>query len=342
LRLRQRELTYSRTFNRLAIITVPALTGVAAIWLGVEDFAIRPAVLITVILIFARMTRPLVRLRQSAQQFVLSLPAFEAVEALQAELDADARPLPKATRPLPPGPIVLHDVSYRHQGGGGVFKAGLVLEPGTFLGVTGPSGGGKTTFGDLLAGILEPQAGQITVGGECLDETHLAAWRNVIAYVGQDPFLFHDTVRRNLTWGERSADDAQLWRTLDCAGAAVLVKGFEHGLDTIIGERGARLSGGECQRIAIARALLRPARLLVLDEATNALDVDGEAEILRRLAALHPRPTIVLIAHRTESLAYCDRIVAIIRGRPLSLETADSMTSKSSAPEGAEIWRNAV
>jgi len=132
--------------------------------------------------------------------------------------------------------------------------------------------------------------------------------------VPQDGFLFHDSVRRNLNWGAIEADDDALWRALDFAGAGALVRALPDGLDTVVGERGSLLSGGERQRLAIARALLRRPRLLVLDEATNAIDATSEAALLGRLAALDPRPTIVMISHRAESMACCDQVITIDRG----------------------------
>jgi ATP-binding cassette subfamily C protein len=131
--------------------------------------------------------------------------------------------------------------------------------------------------------------------------------------VSQDPFLFHDSIRANLLWARADAEEAELWRVLSLAGADTLVERI--GLDTVVGERGGLLSGGERQRIALARALLRRPVFLLLDEATNAIDIDSEAAILARLAADPNRPTIVMIAHRESSLALCERRVELRDGR---------------------------
>jgi ATP-binding cassette subfamily C protein len=125
--------------------------------------------------------------------------------------------------------------------------------------------------------------------------------------VSQDPFLFHDTVRRNLGGPQVSEDD--MWSALELTGAAALVRGMEGGLNAIVGDRGSLISGGERQRIALARALLRKPSLLVLDEATSALDPASESMIFENLHALKHRPTIVAIAHRVESLSRCDRVM---------------------------------
>ncbi len=185
----------------------------------------------------------------------------------------------------------------------------LTIRQGEFLGVTGPSGACKTTFADLLVGLYPPQAGTIAVAGRPLDETLLPAWRNGLSYVSQDPFLFHDSIRRNLCWANPDASEAEMWQALAAAGADTLVRRMPQGLDTIVGERGTLVSGGERQRLALARALLRRPSLLVLDEATSAIDTQGEAEIFAGLAA--NAATVVLIAHRTENLSACDRIFHI-------------------------------
>ena len=289
-----------------------AVMGAAVIVIGFAT-GVKPAVLITIVLIFARMSAPAQSLQMAAQNFFFALPAFEAVRAFEAELDLGNIATTDSVA-IPEGAIEARGLTYLHAGGGGVRDIDLTIAPGSFTGIAGPSGAGKTTLVDLLITLLSPQSGELRVGGVSLHGARATGWRDRLAYVPQEGFLFHDSIRRNLGWGAGALDDAALWDALALAGADALVRALPEGLDTVVGERGALLSGGERQRLAIARALLRRSRLLVLDEATNAIDAASEAMLLARLAALDPRPTIVMISHRAESLGVCDQVITIERG----------------------------
>jgi ATP-binding cassette subfamily C protein len=320
--LRAQQIDFARRQARArAAFTV--LTTIAAGLLVLAGFGVfhaSSATLIALILVVARMGGPAMQVQQGAQQLARLLPAYRSVRALEGEL-ASLAPAAASTglAMIPEGSIVFEAVGYRHAGdevgSQGVSGLDLVIAPGEIVGVTGPSGAGKTTFADLLAGLMPPQQGRIAVGGVPLDGRAREAWSARIAYVVQDAFLFHDSVRRNLAWMAPGASEEEMWRALETADAADLVRRMEHRLDAIVGERGSLVSGGERQRLALARAILRRPRLLVLDEATSAIDAAGEREILKRLGALVPQPTIVLIAHRAESLALCERVLTFAAGR---------------------------
>ena len=314
--LTDRQVEYARRHIRgqAAMALLSAVACAVLILVGFAWLHIPPPALIALLVVVMRMTGPAGQVHQGTQQFGQVLAVYERVRALEGELASAVRePRPHVVvADVPQGPIVFANVSYRHgdsDGARGLDNFDLTIAPGECLGVVGPSGSGKTTFADLLVGLYPPQSGRIAIGSKTLDGAMLTAWRRSLSYVSQDPFLFHDTLRRNLTWAEAGADEAAMWRALALVGADEFVKRLEKGLDTVVGERGTLVSGGERQRFALARALVRNPRLLVLDEATSAIDIPGERDVLARLRTLKPRPTIVLIAHRTDNLDLCDRIL---------------------------------
>jgi ATP-binding cassette subfamily C protein len=310
-----------QTISRLAIATVSAVVGALLVLAGLTVFHIAPAILVALLLVVARMSGPAGQVQQGAQMLANALPAYEAVRALRRDLEDGAVPATATGDTLPVTGEIRFDQArfvHPHDGGGeapGVHDLTLTIAPGTSLGIKGPSGAGKTTFADLLAGLYPPQSGAITVGGVPLEGAVLSRWRNSIAYVAQDPFLFHDTIRRNLAWADPAAGETRLWQALDLMEAAAFIRGLPAGLDTVVGERGTLISGGERQRIALARAVLRHAQLMILDEATNALDPQTETTILARLMALQPKPTLVIVAHRPDTLNACDRVLTMTDGR---------------------------
>ncbi|MGB7077456.1 MAG: ATP-binding cassette domain-containing protein [Xanthobacteraceae bacterium] len=323
--LTRRQIDFARHQSRVRVtlMTLPAVASGGLVLLGFGVFHLAPATLIALVLIISRMIGPVSQLQQGAQQLVNVLPAYEKAKELEKELTTMPQQQPREAAPvsLPDGPIEVRNIAFRHApdsgdtSARGIENVSLTIQPGEIVGITGPSGAGKTTFADMLVGLYPPQQGRIFIAGSALEGAVLTAWRDSISYVSQDPYLFHDTVRRNLVWASPQSSEQDIWDALSLVGADRLVRGMESGLDTVVGERGTLLSGGERQRIALARAILRKPRLLLLDEATGAIDIDGERKILEGLGQLRPRPTIVTIAHRLESLALCERVFCFEAGR---------------------------
>jgi len=191
----------------------------------------------------------------------------------------------------------------------------LTIEPGTRLGLVGRSGGGKTTLTRLLLRFADVEDGEILVGGQRIDRVPQAALRRAIAYVPQDPAMFHRSIAENIRVGRPDATDAAIHDAARLACAAEFIDALPNGYATLVGERGVKLSGGQRQRIAIARAILKDAPILVLDEATSSLDSESELLIQQALWTLMSNRTAIVIAHRLSTVRRMDRLVILEQGR---------------------------
>jgi subfamily B ATP-binding cassette protein MsbA len=190
----------------------------------------------------------------------------------------------------------------------------LVAEAGQMSALVGPSGGGKSTILNSILRLYEPQSGAIEIDGQNIASVSRHSLRQQIAYVGQDVFLFHGTIRDNISFGKDGATEDDIVAAAKAANAHDFIMSFPKGYDTHTGEQGLQLSGGQRQRIAIARALIRDARLILLDEATAALDSESERLVQGALAHLTQGRTTIAIAHRLNTIAHADRIFVIEAG----------------------------
>ncbi len=304
--------------NQRAFVQISSAVLLAALVLvAVRGVQMPGADLLVLLVVFGRLVPRLSTLHSGTVSLVSLLPSYAAAARLLKDCEAnseasvdDARPA-EFTRTL-----VLQDVSFTYPNAEAPAARAVTLrmDAGATIGLAGPSGGGKTTLADLILGLLEPQAGRVLVDDVPLDATTVGSWRAQIGYVSQDTFLFHDSVRANLTWARPGASEDEVWSALRTAAAEGFVRALPDGLETVLGDRGVRLSGGERQRLALARALLRRPRLLILDEATSALDSENEQILLAALAALHGRVTVVLITHRLSALKDADIIHVVDEG----------------------------
>jgi ATP-binding cassette subfamily B protein len=252
---------------------------------------------------------------------------------LLAEKPEIAAPAKPQALPMPPrGMLAFDHVEFRYptrQEVAALHDFTLTVSPGETVAVVGPSGAGKSTLFQLAQRFYDPQAGSVRIDGVALTQADPAAVRARIAVVPQETVIFAASARDNLRYGRWDADDAALWAAAEAANAAQFLQELPQGLDTFLGEGGARLSGGQRQRIAIARALLRDAPLLLLDEATSALDAESERLVQRALERLMSRRTTIVIAHRLATVRAADRIIVMDQGRIVEQGRHDDLVAKS-------------
>lgn len=242
--------------------------------------------------------------------------------------------LRSGTLPLPAAAtsgagVELRDVHFRYRDSIPVLRGvDLIAKPGESVAIVGPSGSGKSTLTKLLLRQYDAESGSVRVDG--LDVTQVAprALREAVGLVPQDAVLFNATLRYNVQYGRPEADDEEVRKAIAAASLGPLIESLPEGLDTMVGERGLKLSGGEKQRVAVARAILRRPRLLLCDEATAALDTATEAAVSASLKRAGRGRTVLLVAHRLSTVMHCDRIYVLERGRVVESGTHDELVHK--------------
>lgn len=337
-----RDIGVSIALNRSVFLAT--LTGVAALATAmVYGFGGLMAVggtlsvgtLLALAALLSRLYGPLTSLSNVRVDIMTALISFERVfEVL------DLQPLVRERAgavDLPPGPldVEVDHVSFRYPsadevslaslesiaagdrraGGSVLHDVSLVAQHGQLIALVGPSGAGKTTLTSLVTRLYDPSEGSVRVGGTDLRDATLSSLRERIGVVTQEAHLFHDTIRQNLLYARPEATEAEIRAALEAAQIAGLVDQLPEGLDTVVGDRGHRLSGGEKQRLAIARLLLKAPDIVVLDEATAHLDSESEVAVQRALDAALEGRTSIVIAHRLSTIRQADLIVVLDGGR---------------------------
>lgn len=328
---------YSRTFFVAMLLVASlaqALTYGLGGWLAVTG-AVSAGTVVTLALLLTRLYGPLTALSNVRVDVMSALVSFDRVfEVLDLEPSIaqrpDAVPIPRGA-----GQLEFRDVWFRYPTAAEVSLASLedvatldrtvaepvlrgvsfTVEPGQMVALVGPSGAGKSTTSMLLSRVYDVTEGAIQVGGVDVRDATLASLRDEIGVVTQDSHLFHETIAENLRYAKPDATDAELWAALRGAQVAELVEALPAGLETVVGERGYRFSGGEKQRLAIARLLLKAPSIVVLDEATAHLDSESEAAVQRALAVALAGRTALVIAHRLSTVRNADQILVLDHGR---------------------------
>ena len=238
------------------------------------------------------------------------------------------------------GAVQLRDISFGYTDNSQtvINNLSLDIKAGERLGLAGHSGGGKTTLTKLILRFADVTKGAITIDGKDIRDLTQQSLRANIAYVPQEPYLFHRSLRDNIAYGKPKASDSEIMTAIKQANAMEFIASLPDGLDTIVGERGVKLSGGQRQRIAIARAILKDAPILILDEATSALDSESEKLIQDALEKLMKNRTSIVIAHRLSTIAKLDRIIVLDNGAIIEDGTHNELLDKKGTY--AKLWNH--
>lgn len=310
--------TRARFNPQLAAIPMVALVGVN--WLGgylVLHHSLTVGALLAFNVYLVMITGPL----RSVGAFIVQAQRAEVSGKRLAAVMQRRSALPELDAPEPLGPgggeIVFNQVSFSYPEAPSPALCGvdLHIRSGEVLALVGATGSGKTTLAALVGRFYDPDQGSVCIEGTDLRRLALGELRRAVGVVFDDSFLFDESLRANLAVASSDAGDAAMWAALRLAAAETMVRSLPAGLDTVVGERGLSLSGGQRQRIALARAILADPRVLILDDATSAVDASKERQILRSLSGVMQGRTTIIISHRPATIALADRVVVLEAGR---------------------------
>ena len=344
-----RQAMYGQTFF-VAMLLVASLAGALVYglggWLAVAG-SVSAGTVVTLALLLTRLYGPLTSLSNVRVDVMSALVSFDRVfEVIDLKPGIEQRP---GAVPVPWGSatIEFRDVYFRYPAAAEVSLASLedvatldrsvsepvlrgvsfAVEPGQMVALVGPSGAGKSTTSMLVSRMYDVTDGAVLIGGVDVRDATLDSLRDTIGVVTQDAHLFHETIAENLRYARPGAPDADLWTALDRAQIGDLVRSLPEGLSTVVGERGYRFSGGEKQRIAIARLLLKAPSIVILDEATAHLDSESELAVQRALSAALAGRTALVIAHRLSTVRDADQILVLDGGRIVERGTHEELVA---------------
>ena len=283
-----------------------------------------------------RLLWPLTDLGETLDLYQRAMASTRRIFALMGERGQQQPGVGEPARPVR-GRLELRDIRFGYADGPDVLRGlNLVVPAGETHAIVGATGAGKSSVLRLVLRFSDPREGSVLLDGVDVRELTWDSLRGVIGYVSQDVFLFHGTIRDNIAYGRPDATDAEVRDAARLAEAARFIEATADGYDTVVGERGLTLSGGQRQRIALARAILRDPAVLVLDEATSAVDNETEAAIQRSLAQVTPDRTALIVAHRLSTVRDADRIWVLAEGRVAEAGTHDELVDAGGLYSG--LW----
>jgi len=304
-----------RVFSKEALMAIQELILVlfvtSYLFIAVAQWKMPIGSVLILIFLFVQVIRGLNKIQRKYQLMISEGSALWSIREMIDRAYAQAEPKGGSTLPSLERGIAFEQVAVDYGGPRVLENLSLEIPAGRITAIIGGSGAGKTTLTDLLTGLIHPQAGCVRVDGVPLPELDLIRWRRMIGYVPQEILVLHDSVRMNVTLGDPELSDAEVERALREAGAYEFVSRLPEGLATSMGERGTLFSGGQRQRIAIARALVHRPKLLILDEATAALDPATEAGVWEAVERLRGKTTVVAISHQPALAGVADRMYRI-------------------------------
>ena len=283
---------------------------------------------ITIIILSMGVINPLI----NASNFVDSLSAVSTIIGIIVELlNSEELIRPSESSIVSENEIVLRDVSFKyHEDSETVIKnINLNINVGEVTALVGPSGSGKSTISKLIAGFWDVVDGEITIGKENIKDISQSNLIDKIAYVSQDTYLFDDTIRENIRMGKIDATDEEVEKVAKASGCDEFINTLDRKYDTVVGSGGSHISGGERQRIAIARAMLKDAPIVILDEATAYIDPENEAIVQKAISKLVENKTLIMIAHRLSTIAGADKIVVMEKGEITATGTHEQLLKTS-------------
>lgn len=311
---------------RRQVFTREALTALQepllAILVGIGFFVfvvqlgIELASVVVMLFLLGRVVNLLGKAQRAYQRMVVCESAYWSIRAAIEEAEAEREPNPGSGVPTLQRAVRLQAVDFAHPGGPPLLHGqNAEIPAGQLTVIIGPSGVGKTTLLDLVAGLVEPDGGEVLIDDVPLSELDHMRWRQLIGYVPQEALLVNDSVFRNVSLGEHELSEADVQQALEDADAWDFVTRLPEGMHTFVGERGGRLSGGQRQRLALARALVHQPRLLILDEATSNLDPESEQAVLETIEHLKGRLTMLAVSHGSALVSVADRVYRMVDGR---------------------------